>query len=108
MDRVSSYDRDALLPKVGTRWVWEVDSELARELVEVVETLWNGEEWFVRTRTLLPRRNPLAKFPGEPERTLLNDVGRFWEACLPVLPKLTGRMDQFSERRATRRTGDKE
>lgn len=97
MKYVNSYDSDAPLPRAGTRWVWEINSPYARALVEVVETIWNGEEWWVRTKTLLPA--PPLTLLGKEEPTHLNDVGRFWEACLPVLPKLTGRMEQFSEQR---------
>lgn len=92
---VNSYDPDALVPKIGTRWMWELDSTYARALVEVVEVVWNGEEWWVRTKTLLPV--PL-DFPGRSPETHLNDLGRFWEACVPVLPKMTGRVDQFAHR----------
>lgn len=91
---VSSYDRNAPVPKVGSRWVWEIDLPHAREIIEVTEVRWNGEEWFVGAKALLP--NPTYPSHGDPVKW--NDLGRFYEACLPVLPKLTGRMDQFTER----------
>jgi hypothetical protein len=75
---VNSYDRDAPLPRVGTRWVWEIDSPEARCLIEVTNVLWNGEEWWVRTLALIPDSYPTTK------TEFFNDVGRFWEACLPV------------------------
>jgi hypothetical protein len=78
---VNSYDIDAPLPKLGTRWVWEIDSPAAREIVEVVDVFWNGEEWWVRTKTLL--RNET--YPSTGRETEVNDVERFWEACSPVL-----------------------
>jgi hypothetical protein len=96
--RVNSYDANAPVPKDGSRWVWEADTPHARALIEVVESVWNGEEWFVRTRTLLPR---VTVFPGDEEKVYVNDLGRFWEACIPVLPKVTGRLDTFAERRAS-------
>lgn len=91
---VNSYDQDAPRPKAGSRWVWEPDKPHARALIEVVESMWNGEEWWVRTRTLLPRTEVM---PGTEEPTNLNDIGRFFEACVPVLPKITGRIDQFCD-----------
>lgn len=96
--RIDSYEPNAWRPKLGTRWVWEIDQPHARALVEVAEVTWNGEEWWVRTRTLLPKPNPLEIMPGGFEPTHLNDLSRFWEACTPVIVKLTGRMDQFAER----------
>lgn len=97
MDRPpSSYNPNAPLPRNGTRWIWEIDQPHARALIEVVDTIWNGEEWWVTTRTLLPRAE---RFPGDPEPLHHNDLSRFWEACLPVLPKIAGRMDTFTERR---------
>jgi hypothetical protein len=76
--RIDSYDSNAKLPKAGSRWVWEIDKPHARELIEVVETLWNGEEWWVRTCSLLP-----GEFPSDTP-TNLNDLSRFWEAVTPV------------------------
>lgn len=77
---VSSYDENAPRPKVGTRWVWEIDNPGARELIEVTEVMWNGEEWWVRTKPLLG--GPPLNVMGNPEP--LNDLGRFWEAVTPV------------------------
>lgn len=85
--RVNSYDENAPLPGIGSIWVWELDSPSARELIEVVEVFWNGEEWWVRTKTLLPNLT----FPGSGRDTALNDVGRFWEACTPVRQTRTSR-----------------
>jgi hypothetical protein len=82
MRRISSYDSDALLPKLGTRWVWEIDSPHARELIEVVEVRWNGEEWWVRTKSLLTDAAHLPSLSGSNEA--LNDLSRFWEAVTPV------------------------
>lgn len=88
--RVSSYDPNAPLPTVGSRWVWEIDQPHARCLIEVTETFWNGEEWFVRTKALLP--DSYAQTPMALSRTShpLNDVGRFWEACTPVGGSMKG------------------
>lgn len=77
--QVSSYDRGAPRPKIGTRWVWEIDSPSARSLIEVTEVEWNGEEWWVRTKAILPDVYP-SRSVGE----ALNDLGRFWEAVTPV------------------------
>lgn len=87
MKHVNSYDEDAPLPGIGSVWVWELDSPYARALLEVVDVFWNGEEWWVRTKTLLPKVELL----GEDEPTNLNDVGRFWEAVTPVRQTRTQR-----------------
>ena len=78
---VNSYDRHAPTPKVGTHWVWEIDKPHARQLVEVVEVTWNGEEWWVLTRRLLGGGMASA-FPEK--RDAMNDLGRFWKAVTPV------------------------
>lgn len=83
--KAEAYDAEATIPRVGSRWVWEIDLPSARSLVEVIEVLWNGEEWFVRVKALLP---------DEPYRDARwVDVGRFWEAVTLVGGKLTGRTD---------------
>lgn len=69
---VDSYDIAAKRPKVGTVWVWELDT--IGQLIEVTRVLWNGEEWFVETRLKRDFNN----------RRALNDAGRFWEAVTPV------------------------
>lgn len=88
MRHVNSYDERASLPGLDSIWVWELDQPHARELIQVVDVFWNGEEWCVRTKTLLPHREP---FPGDPEPTYLNDVSRFWEAVTPVRQTRTPR-----------------
>jgi hypothetical protein len=85
----NSSDRDAPLPKVGTRWMWEPDSPSARAFIEVVEVKWNGEEWWVGAKTLLP--NPT--YPPTGRDVEWNDVGRFWEACRPVIPVFPALLD---------------
>jgi hypothetical protein len=90
---INSYDHDAPVPKAGTTWVWEPREPHARAIVEVTQAKWNGEEWWVETKTLLPNLT----FPSDTNLNW-NDLGRFWEACRPVLMKLTGRMDQFTQR----------
>jgi len=87
-----SYSPNAVRPKVGTRWVWEIDIPSARDLIEVTQVKWNGEEWWVESKTLLPPHQH--RFPSD---RCWNELGRFWEACLPVLPEITGRLDIFSE-----------
>jgi hypothetical protein len=77
---VNSYDQDALTPSPGTIWVWEIDEPHARELIEVVEVHWNGEGWWVATKTLL--RNPT--YPPTGREVEWNDLGRFWEAVTAV------------------------
>jgi hypothetical protein len=94
--KADSYNPNAPLPKPGTRWIWEINNPNARALVQVEEVTWNGEEWWVTTSTLLPRTE---SSPPGAESLAYNDLSRFWEACIPVLPKLTGRMDTFTERR---------
>jgi len=93
--RVNSYDPHAYTPRLHTYWVWEIHEPKARELVEVVEVKWNGEEWWVGTFTLLD--NPA--YPPTGRDVEWNDLGRFWEACSPVILKITGRVDQFAVRR---------
>jgi hypothetical protein len=78
---VSSYDRDARLPKLGSRWLWEIDEPGARALIEVIEVIWNGEEWWVRSRSIMEWIPPQLQPRGG---VALNDLGRFWEAVTPV------------------------
>ncbi len=85
---VNSYDPNAPLPGLDSIWVWELDSPHARALIQVTEVFWNGEEWWTRMRTLLPR---VERMPGEPEETNLNELDRFWEACTPVRQTRTAR-----------------
>jgi hypothetical protein len=73
LGRVNSYDPEARRPKVGSVWVWELDLLPARALVLVTEVMWNGEEWWVTTESLLGNQGPHH-----------NDLSRFWEACVPV------------------------
>jgi len=72
---ISSYDRNAARPTVGTLWAWEPETALA--LVKVTSVLWNGEEWFVGTRSVLDIGLPSTLGRGE----VWNDLSRFWEAC---------------------------
>jgi len=87
---VNSYDADAPLPRIGSRWVWEIDSPTARAVVEVSAVKWNGEEWWVETTTLMPD-----SFPSTRNKHL-NDVGRFWEAATVIGGAITGK---FVDRR---------
>jgi len=90
MRRVNSYDPDAPLPGVGGIYVWELDQPHARDLIRVTEVFWNGEEWWVRTETLM--RGPSHMLFGLPgPASYLNDVGRFWEAVTPVRETRTPR-----------------
>lgn len=70
---MSSYDRDAKTPEVGSRWTWASDQPNypfgAREDVEVIEVTWNGEEWWVKTR------GPRGEF--------FTDLDVFWECVTP-------------------------
>ena len=89
----SSYEPTAKLPRKGTRWVWEADASHAISLIEVVEVFWNGEEWWVRTRSLLPpvRRVGITAFVDPDPPTDVNDLSRFWEAVTPVGGEVTKR-----------------
>ena len=82
-DYVSSYDRDAPVPSVGSRWVWEIDSPRARELIEVTHVKWNGEEWWVETLRL-NTRSLTDVTDMRPPTVHWNDLSRFWEAVVPV------------------------
>jgi len=68
--RISSYDRDAPVPEVRSRWVWEAGRPGARQGVTVTDVMWNGEEWWVQSQ-------------GSSGR-YWNDLGRFWEAVSPA------------------------
>lgn len=94
MTRISSYDKTAKLPKVGTRWVWEIEKPHARELIEVTEVFWNGEEWWVRTKSLLVDVAVMGR-EMRASNEFLNDLSRFWEAATPV----GGGMHGLTERR---------
>jgi hypothetical protein len=78
---VNSYDPLAKTPKVGSRWVWEIDLPHAVALVEVTEVKWNGEEWWVWSKPLLIVGGSEAaeRLPAVP-----NDLSRFMEAVTPV------------------------
>lgn len=69
------------LPHNGSRWVWEIDKEHARALLEVKEVRFNGERWWVTTYPL-----------SEPDNLGLNDLDRFWEAVTPI----GGRVEDLS------------
>lgn len=81
--RVSSYDRDAPTPAIGSRWTWEAGKPHAQETITVTDVKWNGEEWWVETvADDRPFRSPVTRttvcvVPGKP---YWNDLGRFWEA----------------------------
>jgi hypothetical protein len=87
--RANSYDPTARTPAVGSRWVWEIDSFAARALIEVTEVIWNGEEWWVRTRSLLAHGLPFTHGACR-GGTDLNDLSRFCEAATPVGAALPG------------------
>ena len=80
MSRIDSYDLQAHTPAIGSRWVWEVDTPQARAIIEVIGVKWNGEEWWVRTRTLLPNFS----YPPAGTDKYDNDLSRFAEAVTPV------------------------
>jgi hypothetical protein len=76
-----SYDPNAKAPEVGSRWVWEIDAPHAIDVVVVTQTKWNGEEWLVACRSLLPQRHRhVPEVIEEPWNTL----SRFREACSPI------------------------
>src|SRR2546430_1190740 len=95
--RVSSYDLKAPIPAVGSRWVWEIDKPWARELIEVVEVKWNGEEWWIATESLI---NNLTFLSGAGPHW--NDLSRFHEAVVPV--GTYGRWVRWSPSRGTHYT----
>lgn len=82
---VSEYDPNAPLPTIGSRWAWEIDEPNAREITEVTAVKWNGEAWWVETKTLLP--NPA--FPSDRDKHW-NEIGRFWEAVTIIGGGITG------------------
>jgi hypothetical protein len=95
-EHVNSYDPKAPIPAIGSRWVWEIDRPQARCLIEVVEVKWNGEEWWVATRSLLAD----LVYPGG-GGLHWNDVGRFHEAVTGVGRAAYGAWMSWSEDRRT-------
>lgn len=89
--RVNSYDPNARLPGVGGIYVWELDKPSACELIKVIEVIWNGEEWWVRTEWLHSRTLVNSFYPRERDVVQLNDLSRFWEAVTPVRETRTPR-----------------
>jgi hypothetical protein len=75
---ISSHDREAPRPRIGTLWWWEPLGPM--ELVRVTEVVWNGEEWWVTTQSV-------AEPPPGASGTAWNDLNRFWEACHYVAPE---------------------
>jgi hypothetical protein len=73
---ISSYDHDAPIPKVGSKWTWAPDQPNypfgARENITVTEVKWNGEEWWVRST------GPRGQF--------YTDVSVFWQGVAPATP----------------------
>jgi hypothetical protein len=92
---ISDYDPKAPLPKIGSRWIWEIDSPHARTLVEIDDVRWNGEQWWVYLRQL-STNVPIAERDRLDETGVYaNDLSRFWEACTPV----GGRAEDMTEHR---------
>lgn len=89
MEHVNSYDPDAKVPKLGSRWVWEINKPSARAVIQVEGIIWNGEEWWVRTRSLL---GDAYRFTPAWSNVCLNDLGRFWEAVTPIGGSITARL----------------
>ena len=71
MKYVSSYDRDAPTPDMGSEWIWGKAKARwfplgPKEHVTVVEVKWNGEEWWIQTRG--------------PRGVFWNDLSVFWQS----------------------------
>jgi hypothetical protein len=77
---VSSYDPSAVRPPIGSHWLWEPKRPLSYVPIEVTEINWNGEEWWIRTRS-----------PAGVE--YWGDLSRFWEAVTPDTPKARAEAD---------------
>lgn len=76
------------LPHEGSRWVWEIDDADQRNIIEVKEVRFNGEEWDVTTLTLpdAPIRSSLPQLdPPIEER---HNLDRFWWHVTPIDGKL--------------------
>lgn len=90
---VSSYDAEAPVPREGSVWMWEPNKPHARQRLEVTETKWNGEEWWVKSKNLPTKWSPLRGYKGWPVCTPRtgsavgeehwNDLSRFWQATRP-------------------------
>jgi hypothetical protein len=77
---VDSCNPNAKRPRVGSIWVWELDSPRACQLIVVLGVTWNDEEWWVETKRL---HDDMLESLGGPS-TALNDLSRFWEAVTAV------------------------
>lgn len=79
------------LPNPDTRWVWQIEDERCRVLIEVEEVRFNGEEWWVRLATL---PDGPARVFGEVTSPAVvhNTVDHFWENVVPV----GGRVEDLS------------
>lgn len=73
------------LPHNGSQWVWEIDKDDARCLVKVVHSVFNGEEWWVKTHHLPEVR-------GRDIGTADVTLDHFWEVVTPV----GGRIEDLS------------
>jgi hypothetical protein len=83
------------VPKVGTLWIWGIESPHGRQLVKVDEVFWNGEEWWVDCR-VLAGSVPIGEQNFIDESGVYgNELDRFWEAATPV----GGRVDDLCEAR---------
>jgi hypothetical protein len=88
--RTDTTSPGAARPEPGTLWVWEPHSLTAVALIEVVRTVWNGEEWQVLARVVAAKT---AEFGGQKVGgEYWNDLDRFWKACYRVAhqPGLVG------------------
>lgn len=70
---------DFLVPRVGSIWHWEPMSSTATQRVKVVETKWNGEEWWIASV-------PSNVLGWHDDRVAWNDLDRWVEAAVLVTP----------------------
>jgi hypothetical protein len=97
----SSYDRTAVRPVPGSWWVWRPETAYAAELCTVVSTLWNGEEWFVRTVA-----GAALGLPASIRPSTLNDLSVFWEAAHAVAATAGPHRGRLAVRRGPPRDGE--
>jgi hypothetical protein len=71
------------VPKDDTCWVWCLNGPRTRALIQVVKCEFNGEDWWVTTRTMPEAPASMLAELTEPVENL-NDIDHFWSMVTPV------------------------
>lgn len=90
-DIEKEYPESVRLPLMGSRWVWELELDHARCMIEVTAIFAKGVDWWVTSRVLHEYMPPIVL---ESLETLgssrvqsieaSNELNRFWEAVTPI------------------------